>query len=54
MPSCRARSRCSRQYDLADPKKRLVVDNLEKRLNEKLTEGLKSHQGRGFRVGEAK
>jgi len=26
------------QYDLADPKNRLVVDNLEKRLNEKLVE----------------
>ncbi len=30
--------RAFEQYDLADPKNRLVVDNLEKRLNEKLTE----------------
>ena len=30
--------RAFEQYDLADPKNRLVVDNLEKRLNEKLAE----------------
>jgi hypothetical protein len=33
-----AADRAFEQYDLADPKNRLVVDNLEKRLNEKLTE----------------
>jgi hypothetical protein len=33
-----ASDRAFEQYDLADPKNRLVVDNLEKRLNEKLTE----------------
>jgi DNA invertase Pin-like site-specific DNA recombinase len=33
-----AADRAFEQYDLADPKNRLVVDNLEKRLNEKLAE----------------
>jgi len=33
-----AADRAFEQYDLADPKNRLVADNLEKRLNEKLTE----------------
>lgn len=33
-----AADRAFEQYDLADPKNRLVVDNLEKRLNEKLLE----------------
>jgi hypothetical protein len=33
-----AADRAFEQYDLADPKNRLVVDNLEKRLNEKLNE----------------
>ncbi|HZO16024.1 MAG TPA: recombinase zinc beta ribbon domain-containing protein [Polyangiaceae bacterium] len=33
-----AADRAFEQYDLADPKNRLVVDSLEKRLNEKLTE----------------
>ncbi len=33
-----AADRAFEQYDLADPKNRLVVDNLERRLNEKLTE----------------
>jgi hypothetical protein len=33
-----AADRAFEQYDLADPKNRLVVDNLEKRLNEKLSE----------------
>ena len=33
-----AAERAFEQYDLADPKNRLVVDNLEKRLNEKLAE----------------
>jgi DNA invertase Pin-like site-specific DNA recombinase len=33
-----ASERAFEQYDLADPKNRLVVDNLEKRLNEKLAE----------------
>lgn len=33
-----AADRAFEQYDLADPKNRLVVDNLEKRLNEKLIE----------------
>lgn len=33
-----AADRAFGQYDLADPKNRLVVDNLEKRLNEKLAE----------------
>jgi DNA invertase Pin-like site-specific DNA recombinase len=33
-----AADRAFEQYDLADPKNRLVVDNLEKRLNEKLGE----------------
>jgi len=33
-----AADRAFEQYDLADPKNRLVVDNLERRLNEKLAE----------------
>ena len=33
-----AADRAFEQYDLADPKNRLVVDNLERRLNEKLSE----------------
>jgi DNA invertase Pin-like site-specific DNA recombinase len=33
-----ASDRAFEQFDLADPKNRLVVDNLEKRLNEKLAE----------------
>lgn len=33
-----AADRAFEQFDLADPKNRLVVDNLEKRLNEKLAE----------------
>ena len=33
-----AADRAFEQYDLADPKNRLVADNLEKRLNEKLAE----------------
>jgi DNA invertase Pin-like site-specific DNA recombinase len=33
-----AADRTFEQYDLADPKNRLVVDNLERRLNEKLAE----------------
>jgi hypothetical protein len=40
-----AADRAFEQYDLADPKNRLVVDNLEKRLNEKLAElqGAQAH-----------
>lgn len=44
--------RAFEQYDLADPKNRLVADNLEKRLNEKLAEVQAAQQDLDRRIAE--